>query len=89
MSKLPRLSLTVVESTGVAGHQSLACDHRAYCDLATDRQQRTNGIVRKHHALTALTSETPPSLTRCAKSPHLPWVVGHGCITQLPPSIRA
>ena len=33
-------------------HQSLARDHLAYCDLATDRQQRANDIVRKHHALT-------------------------------------
>ena len=42
----------VFERTGAAGHQSLARDPLAYCDLATDRQQRTNDIVRKHHALT-------------------------------------
>ena len=52
MGRLPRLPLTVFERTGVAGHQSLARDHLAYCDLATDRQQRANDIVRKHHALT-------------------------------------
>ena len=52
MGRLPRLSLTVFERTGVTGHQSLARDHLAYCDLATDRQQRANGVVRKHHALT-------------------------------------
>ena len=52
MSRLARLPLTVFERTGVAGHQSLARDHLAYCDLATDRQQRANDIVRKHHALT-------------------------------------
>ena len=34
------------------GRQSLARDHLACCDLATDRQQRANDIVRKHHALT-------------------------------------
>ena len=53
MGRLSRLPLTVFERTGVAGHQSLARDHLAYCDLATDRQQRANDIVRKHHALTA------------------------------------
>ena len=30
----------------------MARDHLAYCDQATDRQQRANGIVRKHHTLT-------------------------------------
>ena len=52
MGRLPCLPLTVFERTGVSGHQSLARDHLAYCDLATDRQQRANDIVRKHHALT-------------------------------------
>ena len=52
MGRLPRLPLTVFERKGVAGHQSLARDHLAYCDLATDRQQRAYDIVRKHHALT-------------------------------------
>ena len=37
MGRLPRLPLTVFERKGVAGHQSLAHDHLAYCDLATDR----------------------------------------------------
>ena len=37
--------------TGVVGHQSLARDHLAYCDLATDRLKRANDIVRAHHAL--------------------------------------
>ena len=40
MGRLPRLPLTVFERTGVAGHQTLAGDHLAYCDLATNRQQR-------------------------------------------------
>ena len=52
MSRLPRLPLTISECTGVFGHQGLAHDHLAYCDLATDRQKRTYDIVREHHALT-------------------------------------
>ena len=40
MGRLPRLTLTVFDRTGVVGHQSLARDHLAYCDLATDRQKR-------------------------------------------------
>ena len=52
MGRLPRLPLTIFERTGVAGHQSMARDHLAYCDLATDRQQRAYEIVREHHALT-------------------------------------
>ena len=34
MGRLPRLLLTVFERTGVAGHQRLARDHLACCDLA-------------------------------------------------------
>ena len=30
----------------------MARNHLAYCDLATDRQQRAYDIVREHHALT-------------------------------------
>ena len=52
MDRLPRLSLTVFDRTGVVGHQSLARDYLAYCDLAIDRQKRANDIVRAHHALT-------------------------------------
>ena len=52
MGRLPRLPLTGFDRTGVVGHQRLARDHLAYCDLATDRQKRTNDIVRAHHALT-------------------------------------
>ena len=52
MGRLPRLLLTMFERTGVFGHQSLARDHLAYCDLATDRPQRAYDIVREHHALT-------------------------------------
>ena len=52
MGGLPRLPLTVFDRTGIVGHQSLARDHLAYCDLDTDRQKRANDIVRAHHALT-------------------------------------
>ena len=48
--RLPRLLLTFFKPTGVARHQSLARDHLTYCDLATDRLQSANDIVRKHHA---------------------------------------
>ena len=90
MSRLPRLPLTVFEGTGVAGHQSLARDHLVYCDLATDRQQRANDIVRKHHALTVfrVNRRTPPVPTRCVRHPNSLWVVGLGCTTLLPPSAR-
>ena len=62
MGRFPRLPLTVFERTGVAGHQSLARDRLAYCDLATDRQQRANDIVRNTTSspFLALTSETSP-----------------------------
>ena len=40
MSRLPRLPLTIFERAGVTGYQSWARDHLAYCDLATDHQQR-------------------------------------------------
>ena len=52
MGRLPRLPLMIFERTGVFGNQSLARDHLAYCDLATDRQQLAYDIVREHHALT-------------------------------------
>ena len=52
MGRLPRFPRTIFERTGVFGHQSLARDHLAYCDLATDRQQRAYDIVREHYALT-------------------------------------
>ena len=52
MGRLPRIPVTVFDVTGVVGHQNLARDHLAYCDLATDRQKRANDIVRAHHALT-------------------------------------
>ena len=52
MGRFPLLPLTGFDRTGDVKHQSLARDHLAYCDLATDRQMRANDIVRVHHALT-------------------------------------
>ena len=52
IGRLPRLPLMIFERTGVAGHQSLARDHLAYCDLSSVRQQTAYDIVREHHALT-------------------------------------
>ena len=57
MGRLPCLPLTIFERSGVAGHQSLARDHLAYCDLATDSQQRAYDIVREHHTLTVTHAE--------------------------------
>lgn len=37
--------LTKFDRSGFAGHQSLACDHLAYCDLASERQQRAPTIL--------------------------------------------
>ena len=51
MSRFPRLPLTIFERAGVAGHQRVARDHLAYCDLVTDSQQRAYDVVREHHAL--------------------------------------
>lgn len=52
MGRLPRLSLTNFDHTGIVGHQSLARDDLAYCALATDQQNRANDIVPSHHTLT-------------------------------------
>ena len=49
MGRLPHLPLTLFERTRVPGHQSLARDYLALCDLATDRQQRAYDSVREHH----------------------------------------
>ena len=40
MGKLLRPPPTILERTWVDGYQSLGRNHLAYCDLATDRQQR-------------------------------------------------
>ena len=68
----PRIHLTIFERTGIVGHQSLAGDHLAYCDVATDRQQGASDIVREHHALTvslAWNATTQPSSTHCERFP--------------------
>ena len=52
MGRLPRLSLMVFDRTGDVGHQRLARNQLAHCDLGTDRQKRANDIVRAHHAIT-------------------------------------
>ena len=52
MGRLPRLPLTIFDRSGVVGHQSLARDHLAHCDLASERQQRANDVVRKLHVST-------------------------------------
>ena len=87
MGRLPRLPLTVVDHTGVARHQSLVRDHLAYCDLATDRQQRANDIFRKHHALTLSRVNRRSNALDNAHLNSL-WVVGHGCTALLPSSAR-
>ena len=52
MGRFPRLPLNISDRYGVAGHQNLARDHLAYCNLASELQQRANDIVREMHALT-------------------------------------
>ena len=42
MGRLPRLLLTVFDRADVAGQPSVARDHLAYCDLATEQSQRAN-----------------------------------------------
>ena len=44
MGRLPLLPLIMFDRSGVADHQSLAPDHPAYCDLASERQQHANDI---------------------------------------------
>ena len=51
MGRFLHLPLAICERAGVAGHQTLARDHLALFDLATDRQQRAYDTVREHHAL--------------------------------------
>ena len=54
MGRLQRFSLTILERARAAGNQSLALDHLAYCDLATDPQQRAYDIVREHYTATVV-----------------------------------
>ena len=76
MGRLPRLSLTIFKRVGVAGHQSLARDHLAYCDLATNHQQRACHIGREHYALTASRVERRNSTLSEALRPVPKFAVG-------------
>ena len=91
MGRFPRLPLTIFDRTGVAGHQSLARDHLAYCDLATDRQQRAYDIVPEHHALTVSRVECRNSALSDALRAVPKFAVGGWvwCTTRLPPSAKA
>ena len=88
MGRLPRLPQTTFERTGVFGHQSLARDHLAYCDLATDRQQRPYDIVRENHSFIVSRVER-----RNAALPNavlnLLLEAGYGCKPRLPPFANA
>ena len=88
MDRLPRLLLTVFERKGVAGYQSLARDRLAYCDLATDRQQRAYDIVRKHDALTVSRVNRRNSALANALHPTPKFVVGGCCLLYTSPSPR-
>ena len=90
MGRLPWLPLTGFDRTGVEGHQSLAHDHLAYCDLVTDRQKRANDIVRAHHALTVSRVYRRDSALADGLRPHVisQRVVGYGCTVLPLPSAR-
>ena len=77
MVRLPRLPLTIFDPSGVAGHQRLARDHLAYCDLAPERQQRANDIVREMHASTVSRVERRNSALSDALRQVLNFVVGN------------
>ena len=76
MGRLPRLSLTGFDRTGVVRHDCLARDHLAYCDLATDRSKRTNDIDRAHHSLTVSRVNRRNSALTDALHPAPNFVVG-------------
>ena len=52
IGRLPRPSLAVFDRSYGGAHQSLDCNHLAYCDLARERQQRAYELVHEQHALT-------------------------------------
>ena len=54
MGRLPRPPLSVFDPPNIGGRQSLDRDHLAYCNLATERQQRAYRLVREVHAVTAV-----------------------------------
>ena len=54
----------------------MAREHLAYCDVATDRQQRAYDIVREHHALTVSRVERRNSALSDALRAVLKFAVG-------------
>ena len=52
MGRFPRLPLSVFDPPNIGGHQILDHDILAYCNLATEQQQRAYRLVREHHAVT-------------------------------------
>ena len=61
MGRLSRCPITNSERTGVAGQYSLSRDQPAYCDQATDHQQRSCDIVRDYPSLTVCRGGRPNS----------------------------
>ena len=86
MGRLPLLSLIIFDRSGVVGHQSLARDHLAYCDLASERQQRANDVVREMHTLTVSRVERRNSALSDAlrEVPNSLWENGFGYIIRPP-----
>ena len=78
MGRLPRLPLTAFDRAGVVEHQSLERDHLAFFDLATDRQQPANGIVRAHHAFTVSRANRRNSALTDALCPAPNFTLGGG-----------
>ena len=79
MGRLPRLPLSVFDPPNIGGHQTLDRDHLAYCNLATERQQRAYRLVREVHAVATarLARRNSPILDALRLSPPYPvggWV---------------
>ena len=68
MTRLRCPRLTMFERTGVFSNQRLDRDHLAYCDLATNCQQRAYDIVGEHHAFTVSRVERRNSALLCVGS---------------------
>ena len=66
MSRLPLPSLNIFDSSGVAGHQSLARDHLAYCDRVSERQQRANNVLPEMPCFDSFSCETA-KLSPCGR----------------------
>ena len=92
MGRLPRLPLTTFERTPESRDTGVwpATTWPTATWLQTDSSARTILFANAMpSSLPSLNAETPPSPTRCARSLNSPWMVGHGCTTQLPPPARA